>query len=171
MSSIILGNIFSGFASIFILLSTTKNSSKEIYFYQFLQCVFLCVSLVFFKSLSGVISYGLCAIRNLLLYKNEYNFSHCILIIVCVSVIGIYSNNNHLLGFLPIFATVQYSLCTYYLKETIPIKSAVIMNSFIWAIYSYFINNYVNMIVEIIVIIFALISIINKIKNNEKVKI
>ena len=67
--NILIGNAISLVAGLFIILSMWVNDEKQAYRYQFWNAFILAISSVFFFSWSGVITMGIAAAKNAVVYK------------------------------------------------------------------------------------------------------
>ena len=134
-TNIIIGNVISLIAGIFIILSMWVNDEKQAYKYQFLNAFILTISSVFFLSWTGVVTMAIAATRNAMVYKDKLTFNWTIVFIVVSVVLGLIVNTMGFIGVLPIIAIVQITLCNYYLKTIKYIKMGFILNSAIYIVY------------------------------------
>ena len=72
--NILIGNAISLVAGLFIILSMWVNDEKQAYRYQFWNAFILAISSVFFFSWSGVITMGIAAAKNAVVYKGKLTF-------------------------------------------------------------------------------------------------
>lgn len=133
--NIIIGNIVSLIAGVFIILSMWVNDEKKAYLYQFLNAFILIISSVFFFSWTGVTTMAIAATRNLMVYKDRLTLRWTVFFIVLSVVLGLMVNTMGFVGLLPIIAIVQITLCNYYLKTIKSIKTSFIVNSAIYIVY------------------------------------
>ena len=73
--NIIIGNIISLIAGVFIILSMWVNDEKQAYKYQFLNAFILAISSVFFLSWTGVTTMAIAATRNAMVYYERLTFN------------------------------------------------------------------------------------------------
>ena len=116
--NIVVGNVISLIAGIFIILSMWVNDEKQAYKYQFLNAFILMISSVFFFSWTGVVTMAIAASRNLMVYYDKLTFKWTIFFIIISMVLGLLVNTMGIVGLLPIIAIIQITLCNYYLKQT-----------------------------------------------------
>jgi len=83
--NIIIGNIISLIAGVFIILSMWVNDEKQAYKYQFLNAFILIISSVFFFSWTGVVTMAIAASRNLMVYYDKLTFKWTIFFIAIYS--------------------------------------------------------------------------------------
>lgn len=133
--NIIIGNGISLIAGIFIILSMWVNDEKKAYKYQFLNAFLLMISSVFFLSWTGVTTMAIAATRNMMVYKDKLTFNLTVFFIIVSVILGVLVNTMGIIGFLPIIAMIQITLCNYYLKSIKTIKMGFIVNSAIYVVY------------------------------------
>ncbi len=133
--NIVIGNVISLIAGIFIIISMWVNDEKQAYKHQFLNAFILMISSVFFFSWTGVVTMAIAASRNLMVYKDRLTLRWTVFFIVISIVLGVLVNTMGFVGLLPIIAIVQITLCNYYLKTIKKIKVGFIVNSAIYIVY------------------------------------
>ena len=158
--NLIVGNIISLIAGIFIILSMWVNDEKQAYKYQFLNAFILMISSVFFLSWTGVTTMAIAAARNAMVYKDKLTINWTVFFIVISVVLGVLVNTMGFIGILPIVAIVQITLCNYYLKSIKSIKTSFIVNSAIYIVYFLAIFDFSSAIIESITAIIGLVSLI-----------
>ena len=157
--NLIIGNIISFIAGIFIILSMWVNDEKEAYKYQFLNAFILMISSVFFFSWTGVTTMAIAASRNAFVYKDKLTFNWTVFFIVISIILGFLVNTRGIIGFLPIIAIVQITICNYYLKSIKSIKTSFIVNSAFYIVYFLTIYDFSSCAFETITVIIGLISL------------
>lgn len=157
--NIVIGNAISLIAGVFIILSMWVNDEKKAYKYQFWNAFILIISSVFFLSWTGVTTMAIAATRNAMVYKDKLTFNWTIFFIVISVVLGLIVNTMGIVGWLPIIAIVQITLCNYYLKTIKTIKSGFILNSAIYIIYFLAIYDFSSAIIESVTAGIGLISL------------
>ena len=157
--NLIIGNIISFIAGIFIFLSMWVNDEKEAYKYQFLNAFILMISSVFFFSWTGVTTMAIAASRNAFVYNDKLTFNWTVFFIVISIVLGFLVNTRGIIGFLPIIAIVQITICNYYLKSIKSIKTSFIVNSAFYIVYFLAIYDFSSCAFETITVIIGLISL------------
>jgi hypothetical protein len=157
--NIVIGNIVSFVAGIFIILSMWVNDEKRAYKYQFLNAFILIISSVFFYSWTVVVTMAIAASRNLMVYYDRLTFRWTMFFIAISIVLGLAVNTMGLVGILPIIAIVQISLSNYYLKTIGPIKASFIINSAIYVVYFLAIWDFSSAAIESITALVGLISL------------
>ena len=76
--NIIVGNLISLVAGIFVLLSLWVNDDKKVYGYQILNAFILIIASFFFNSYVGVIIMAMVTIRLVMVYKDRYTINWAI---------------------------------------------------------------------------------------------
>ena len=117
---------------------------------------------MFFASISGVTTFLLCALRNFLLARDRLTGGRCCLLVALVAVIGIWANNRGTLGLLPVITTSGYSMVCLYAKRTETIKLNIVVNLTLWAVYDWFILDYVAFAVDSVSALLALVSLFRR---------
>ncbi len=133
--NIIVGNIISFIAGVFLVLSMWVNDEKDAYKYQFLNAFVLMISSVFFLSWTGVTTMGIAAARNMFVYKDRLTLSWTVFFIIVSVVTGLMVNTMGFIGLLPIIAIVQITVCNYMFKSIKWIKLSFIVNEIFYIIY------------------------------------
>lgn len=162
--NIIIGNVISLIAGIFIILSMWVNDEKQAYKYQFWNAFILMISSVFFLSWTGVTTMAIAASRNAMVYKDMLTFNWTVVFIIVSIILGFLVNTMGFVGILPIIAIVQITLCNYYLKSIKTIKTSFIINSAIYIIYFIAIFDISSAVIESITAIVGLIALVRLLK-------
>lgn len=157
--NIVLGNIISLVAGVFIILSMWVNDEKKAYFYQFLNAFILMFSSVFFFSWTGVTTMAIAASRNMMVYKDRLTRNWTIFFIVISIVLGLAVNTLGFVGLLPIIAIVQITLCNFYLKTIRTIKTGFIINSAIYVVYFLAILDFSSAVIESFTALVGIVSL------------
>ena len=167
--NIVIGNVISLIAGIFIILSMWVNDEKKAYKYQFLNAFILMISSIFFFSWTGVVTMAIAASRNAMVYNDQLTFKWTMFFIIISIVIGLLVNTMGFVGILPILAIVQITLCNYYLKNIKTIKIGFIVNSAIYIVYFLAIWDFSSTIIETITALIGLISLFKLVFYDSKV--
>lgn len=159
MLTLIIGNCISAVASVFLAISNCAQSQKKIYLFQLLETATFCVSSIFFRSWAGLSTLLISLIRNILVVKNRLQKWHVYLFSTLVVLIGLYVNNRGALGLLPIVSTVEITFANYYAKGVPLIKISVLINTVLWAVYSFLIWDFAAGISETLISVLGAISL------------
>lgn len=169
--NLVIGNIISLIAGIFIILSMWVNDEKQAYKYQFWNAFILMISSVFFLSWTGVTTMAIAATRNAMVYNDKLTFNWTVFFIIISIILGLSVNTMGFVGLLPIIAIVQITLCNYYLKSIKSIKTSFIVNSAIYIVYFLAILDFSSAAIESITAIIGLVSLIRLIFPKFNVKV
>ena len=159
---LLIGNLISFAAACFTLASAWSGNRKRIYLYQAMQCALLAAANIFFSSISGVTTYAICAVRNVLLAHDRFTARLCMFFVACVGVVGLVVNNRGLVGLIPVFTTALYTVICLYAKRRVAIKANIIANLSLWAVYDILISDYVSFAVDTGSAVVAVFSLLRR---------
>ena len=165
--NVLVGNGISLFAGIFLIISYYINDAKKAYFYQFLNAFILAISSVFFFSWVGITTMLIAAIRNLMVYYDGLTRNWTIVFLIVTVVLGVYVNTLSFIGFLPIIAVIEITLCNFLLKSIKPIKLSFIVNSLIYVIYFFAIYDFTSVAIESFTAGVGIFSLVKLIRNDD----
>ncbi|WP_298521359.1 YgjV family protein [uncultured Methanobrevibacter sp.] len=163
--NIIVGNIISLVAGIFLILSMWVNDEKRAYKHQFLNAFVLMISSIFFLSWTGVTTMAIAATRNIFVYKGKLTLSWTIFFIILSVALGLMVNTMGVIGLLPIIAIVQITICNYALKSIKWIKLSFIVNEIFYIIYFIAILDFASSAIELFTALVGVYSWVKLIKN------
>ena len=163
--NIIVGNIISLIAGIFLILSMWVNDEKEAYKHQFLNAFVLMISSIFFLSWTGVTTMAIAATRNIFVYKDKLTLNWTIFFIVLSVSLGLMVNTMGIIGLLPIIAIVQITICNYMLKTIKWIKLSFIVNEMFYIIYFIAILDFASSAIELFTALVGVYSWVKLIKS------
>ena len=166
MVNMIIANIIALIASILMVYSGIINNKKKIIYVQTIQIGLLIISNALLGGITGTITNSVDCIRNILCYKNKLNFKEKIILMTISAILSICFNNLGIIGFLPVIATIIYTLLMD-TKDIIKLKIVLIVTSILWCVYSVVIKSYSSAVFNILNIITNSISIYQlcKLKN------
>ncbi|MBQ7641608.1 MAG: YgjV family protein [Acholeplasmatales bacterium] len=174
---LIIANVLSLIGNALFTLSSILRNKKKILLCQSSNYVLAVISEFMTKAYSGMVQEAMSFIRNIILLfvKSKNKIAKLIITLVCVTIavvagilINIFISDNVWYGYLPVCGTIVYSTavilafminCHEITSEFI-IKIGLLINSFIWTSYGFFVKLYPIMIFNIITIILCIISII-----------
>ena len=162
---LIIGNILSFAAAIFMAASSLVKKRSVIFTLQFFECFILAVASFFFNSYSGIATLFLCAVRNLLTAKNHFNKKMMWIFLILTAIFGLITNNRGFTGLLPVIATLQYTICSHVFRGLLETRISIFANTAIWVVYSFIIKDFSTGITDSIVLIisaYALIKLITE---------
>lgn len=138
-----IGNGFSLISAFFLFLCGLAKTKRGMYFFQFLDCVFLIISQLVFLQVAGAVSMVFSALRNYLASKEKFNFPTMLLVFVANAVLGILLNTGGIIGIIPVAATLLLTVTAYFLHEPRAVRIAVMLNIGMWVVYAFLISDYV----------------------------
>lgn len=116
-TAIILGNILSLCAMISDSISGTRKKHGEIMAVQIVSQFFYGASSIVLRGYSSTVQNVVAVFRNYAAMKNVKNKALEWGLILAGVGLGIAFNNRGLLGWLPIIANLEYSICVFRLKD------------------------------------------------------
>ena len=158
--NLIIGNILSMAGGCFTWAASLARTRKWIYLHQVFQCLLLALASVFFISWSGVTTFILCAVRNLLLSVDRFDRKACFLFVAALLIIGLPANNLGLWGLIPVLASVAYTLGGFLAKKEIPMKLNMALELILWLIYELHIKDFSSTVVDGVTIVLAAVSMV-----------
>ena len=144
MNDILVGNLSSLFATVTDSISGTRKNQKSILLLQSLSQIFYGAAAIILKGYSSAVQNVVGILRNFAaMWKIKSKVVEWILIAMGV-VFGFVFNNRGLLGWLPIVANLEYSVCVFRFEEDErSLKIAFVINMVMYGVFSLLIMNYV----------------------------
>ena len=170
MDRILIGNMISMLASVFLILSCWVNTKKSAYLFQILEALTLCISAVFFQAWTQLSTLTLSVLRNYLVMTERYDRRMMWIFSGLIVVFGLAVNNLGVLGLLPLVATVILAICNYYLQDIMAIKWSFLFNCVLWGIFGFAIRDYVSGITQAVTCGIGLVSIMRLYQMRKKDK-
>lgn len=115
--NIMIGNVISLIAGIFVILSLCVNNDKKAYKYQIINAAILVISSFFFESMVGAVIMAVITIRLYLVYTDRLTFKLTIFFLILAVVMGVAVNTVGWIGLIPIIATIQITICNFAYKD------------------------------------------------------
>lgn len=162
--NIMIGNVISLIAGIFVILSLCVNNDKKAYKYQIMNAAILVISSFFFESMVGAVIMAVITIRLYLVYTDRLTFKLTIFFLILAVVMGVAVNTVGWIGLIPIIATIQITICNFAYKDIRWIKLSFIVNEAFYIFYFYFVFDIVSTVVQIITVSIGCISYIHLVK-------
>lgn len=163
MFEIIIGNLCSLLGMGLDSYSSTRKTKKEILLIQNISLFVYGTGSIFLKGYSASVQNYVGIIRNTVATKeNSPKWLQWFLVGLGVCL-GLVFNNLGFIGLLPIIANLEYSIAIFIIKDNEKLlKICFMMNVLLFTIFCLFINNYVGLITNSIVIISCLINVLKK---------
>lgn len=166
MSHYTIAMILSFITACFTLASSWTKDPHRTYWFQVWQCLVYSLAAYFLGVYPCIIMMLINAFRNYLIAVDKYKASYCFAFSILALVLGLWSNTSGIVGLLTVFATIQYSICSYYLKKDIPVKINVAVNLAIWFSYDVLVRDIFSGIMDCIGAVLAAITILRILKDN-----
>ena len=169
MTNVVVGNIIALIAAILMVVAGWLKSKKKILFVQTMQISLNALSNLVLKGITGAIVNMLCAVRNILCYKNKLSLVMKIIFSVLFISLPIIANDLNLVGILPIIGSVLY-VWLMNTQDIIKFKTLILFNLGCWLIYDIYILSYTSAIFDLISMFANVITIIQLgVKKNENI--
>lgn len=168
MSSYMIASALSFVTACFTLASSWTKDPSRTYYYQVAQCLVYSVAAYFFGVYPCIIMMLINALRNYLVASGRYKGSHCIIFSILALVLGLWTNTSGVIGLLTVIATIQYSICGYYLKKDVLVKFNVAFNLFIWLSYDFLVRDIFSGVMDSIGAVLAVITIFRILRDRKK---
>ncbi|MEA4971730.1 hypothetical protein SDC9_92752 [bioreactor metagenome] len=161
MRNLIIGNILSFIAAVFLGISCYAKDRKKIFTYQLVNCATYTVASYFFGTYAAITTLIFCCIRSILIMKDRYTSTAAYILVIAVIAFGIMANNRGIVGLLPVIASVVYNLCCYYITDPHLTRYSILINELIWVTYAFIIKDFSTGISDTIIIIVDITAIIH----------
>ena len=139
---LILGNIFSFCAAVCLAVSVMKKSKKSLIGWQIGDTVLCVISNLILLSYSAMVISAICVVRNVLSYFNKLNATLTVILLLTGTIIGLWANNRGVIGWLPVIASAEYTVCMYLFKSAQGMRYALILNLLMWLVHDAYIQSY-----------------------------
>lgn len=159
MNTILFGNLISALAAAFMIVGCLSNTKARIFFYQVIQCLILTISYCVFSSWTGAITSLFSVGRNYLLAKSKFSKKAMWIFLGLIIGSTFLVKDHSLVSLLPVFATVEYTLCCYYVKSVKGTKLSIFFNLTLWITYSFLIKDFSTGITDFAVLLIDVLSL------------
>lgn len=171
MTEIIFGNVCSLGACISDSISGTRKTKKSILIFQSISQVFYLSSSLFFKAYSTATQNVVSIFRNLYGAFDKHNKVLDWIFVLLPLALGIYYNNQGLLGIVPVVANLEYSLALlFFSKNPTTLKIAFFICLVMFIFFNFMILNIVGGIACTVSAVSTGISIYQELKENKNIK-
>ena len=167
MNRILIGNLISACASGCLAASCVVNDKRRAYFFQMMESLLLTISACFFGVWSSMSTQLVSTVRNGLVMKEKFTTRLMIVCTVLTTVIGVAVNNRGLIGLIPVAATVQLTLCNYFVRSLRGVKISFLINVILWTIYSYCILDIAYGTASAVIAVLTVISLIRLVRKEK----
>lgn len=159
---LVLGNILSGVSSVFLGLSTYQKCRRRMILFQIFDCIFAILSCLMLQGFSGACSNFIALVRNVCEYFKINTKYMTILLTLILLALGYYNFKYitpSLLVFLPVIASVEYTVCMFFCKNYTLSRYSLLINELLWVVYYAIIQNYVGLCTLFLLSVSTFISI------------
>ena len=156
--NILIGNIISLIAGLFIIASLIVNDDKRAYKYQIYNAAVLVIASFFFDSIVGAVIMAIATIRLTMVYKDKFSIRWAIFFLILSVGVGLAVNTLGLVGLIPIVAVIQITICNYAYKDIRLIKLSFIVNEAFYIFYFMLISDYVSTLIQMLTVAIGSVS-------------
>jgi hypothetical protein len=165
---IIIGNLISFSGAALLIFSAITENKRRLYLYGVFECILLFIAQLFFGQGAAAVSLLIAAFRNFLIYIGKYSKEKLIAVFVASLVLGLLFNTGGALGLIPLFATLIFTVTSYYAKSYIKVKLSFLFNLFLWTVYSALIFDIASTVVNFFSLVLSVISVLKYYKNKKR---
>lgn len=158
--NIVIGNVISFMSAMCMVFSCCSKDMKKVFGFQFLECVLLAVASVFFGTYAAVVTLLLSAARNIITAMGKFTRPVMVIFLLLVTGLGILTNNRGIIGFLPVIATLEYTVCCHYITDVKATKISILVNLIIWIVYSFIIFDFSTAVMDSMVAIVDVVVLV-----------
>lgn len=166
--NIIVGNLISLVAGIFLLISLCVNNDKKAYKFQFLNTFVLMIASLFFNSYVGAFLMAIASVRLLMVYKDRFTFHWMVFFLVLSVGLGFAINTLGFIGLIPIIAVIQITICNYAYKSIRWIKLSLIVNEAFYIFYFYLVFDMVSTVFQFITVTVGCVSYVRLVRHSDE---
>ena len=167
---IILKYIFSFLGAMFLIISTFSKKKDKTLTIQTVNVACDSIAAIFAGSFTSVSSNVISAIRNIVCIKIKNKIIPMIVFTTAIAVFGFLVNRSELIGLLPVFASILYTIWIFVGKSPVWINIGIFINVTLWAIHNFYFTLYPSFVANIVVLIFCIINIIRTYNKERKMK-
>lgn len=137
---VVLEHVFSLIGCLFLTLSVFTNSKRNMLICQTGDTLFNAVANAFVGSYGGMLANLVSCVRNLFnITKKNTVVINTILLSILV-FLGLCFNDKGIIGFIPVVASVEYTVLSYKLHTDQGLRIALMINLLLWAIHDWYVG-------------------------------
>ena len=164
--NIILGNICSLLAMITDSISSTRKTAKGVLLVQNLSQLFYGIGTILLKGYSSTAQNAVSILRNIVAIRKINSKAVEWALVILGVALGIGFNNLGLIGYLPVIANLQYTLCVFRFKNNgRALKISFAVNSFLYSVFNLAVYNFVGVITNLVVVVVTIFFLIKNKKS------
>jgi len=155
-----IGNALVAIGVIFLIPSMITNDKTKVFIYQGINTFFCMLSCIVLGGWGGAITNLIAVVRNVIQVKERMTMRLQWGLTILLFVVGSIINKEGVVGYIPVAASIIYTLLAYRENSSIvQIKLAIVINLICWTIYDIIILAYMGALVDGICIIATVVSI------------
>ena len=136
MTRFIIANVLSFLGAIFLCLSCLVKTKRGVATCQLIQCGMLAFAQIAFGKGGGAVTMSAAFVRNFLIATGHYTTFMMIIIATFTLGFGITLNSFGVIGLLPVFVGVFYTVAARFSTGVVGLKYALSLLLCVWVIYS-----------------------------------
>ena len=156
----IIANCFSLASASFLAYSTFSKKKEKMLIYQSFDVFFCFLADVFVGSYSAAVTCIINLARNMLAAKNKLKIWMSVVCVILTIVLGVLCNQIGFVGWLPIFASVEYTFAINVTKNANEMRYALILNLILWLMHDLYVGLCPNAIMDCVIVVFSVFNII-----------
>lgn len=145
-----IATILSIITAVFTASAGWVTDVRKSFILQVFQVVIYAVASYFYGVYATIPVMLLCGGRNYLMAEGKFSVKMSIPFSIAVLALGLFFNNAGWKGYIPIIATVSYSVACGFCTKRLPNKINYIVNLFIWMIYDMSIMDFASLTMDTI---------------------
>lgn len=166
---ILIGNLISLIAGIFLMASLVVNDDKKAYKFQLLNTSTLVIASFFFESIVGAAIMAIASVRIFMVIKDRFTLRWTIFFLILSITVGFAVNTLGLVGLIPIIAVTQITICNFAYKDIRWIKLSFIVNEGFYIFYFFLIFDYVSTLVQILTVVIGCVSYVKLVSDRNEI--
>lgn len=177
---LLLGNIVSLFGAVFLGASCFAKERRTVYLCLFAESLLLALAQLVFRMPAGAVALIVAAGRNLLVAFDRFGGWEAALFSVLTLVCGVLADTSAIAGaitdprlflnFLPVIAGVQLTVASYAAKSLRGVKYSILVNVFLWIVYSFYILDIVTALSNLAIFAVDLVALIDMKRREKRAK-
>ena len=157
---IIVGNIISLVAAVFMCLSATAARRRTVYIFQLIECGVLMLAQLVFGYPAAAFALALGAVRNMLILLEKYSMPVMVSFVFLILSFAVLTIDGVSVEILPIIATLIFTIGSYFARGVVETKIVFILMLVFWSVYSFIIRDFSTAVTNTVSAILALFAII-----------
>ena len=156
----ILSLLFSTIGALCFAYSTFAKQKSKMLYIQIADCSFNALACFFAGGFSGGATCILCGVRNIFNAKKKMPVWMIVLFCLAFTVTGIIFNQVGIIGWIPIIASLQYTVWSAITNSTQKLRIIIFINTIMWLFYYIVMHLYPSACMSVIVIVVTTYNLI-----------